>query len=142
MKKLNLFLLIFAFSLLKANAQAVYTTEVNSQGSSITATYKCLKSDLPIRMSPGITLITPYFEGNLWDEDSKGAVEYACKLMSERLLTACPIRIKVVRSSSQNIPYVRTKVNSSPNYSYVFNISNSVEYEGSNIKVHNAVSYI
>lgn len=67
---------------------------------------KLMEGNNGIRLAKGASLMSVDFdesEGNLWDEDSKGAVEYACQLMGEYLPTTFPIKIFARRPSTSPV---------------------------------------
>lgn len=116
MKRLYPIIFVLCLFTTQIEGQTIFQDEVSSDASSISADYKYLKSSLPLRLTEGIARILPDFQGDGWDDDTKGAVEYACKLMEERILSALPIKIKMIRDSNQPVSYVKTFVNTSPDY--------------------------
>jgi hypothetical protein len=97
-------------------SQQFHMEEIESEGSTITATYKSLKLSVPFRLGHGMTVIIPNFIGDLWDGDSKAAVEYACKIMAESVPTTCPIEVDFIRDGFYDVPYASTAVRTSWNY--------------------------
>lgn len=102
-------MLLFQGLYLKAQSNFNYE-EVNSTPSTFTITRNVIKTDVAYRMGNGVTTFLIDFQGNLWDEDSKGAVKYACQLLEEYLPTSYPIKIKMTRDSAIPVSFVNTSV--------------------------------
>jgi len=111
MKRFYHLIIAFLFIIPNLDAQNNFSyEEVVSEPSTITFSRNLVKSDLQYRMGNGATTFILDFEGDLWDEDSKGAVKYACQLLEEYLSTAYPIRIKARRDSRLSSPLATTTV--------------------------------
>lgn len=110
MKKKYLFILWFTFvcifnSYSQNNDENVIITDPHTAYFS----YKLTKASFDMRGMNGMTVITPEFEGDRWEEDAKSAVTYACKLMEEYLPTAYPIVIKMNRDAANSyVTFVRS----------------------------------
>jgi len=129
MKQLYFSLVALFFAIANLNAQGIFQNEIETEGSTITANYQSFKSDVPYRIGNGIASITPFFEGGLWDSNSKAAVDYACRLMAEYISTTYPIRIKIIRDVDEYVSFVKTFVSSSNIYSRpTFDFANSKSF--------------
>lgn len=111
MKKTYFIYLILIFGIIGNLHSQSTEIEIVSLPSNVHLYSNTPKAAFNIRAGSGMTIIKETFDGELWEEDAKAAVSYACRLMEEYLPTMYPIEIKMLRKQNLYTDYVKTSVN-------------------------------